>query len=246
MTTESAAILQLREAITKSLGEHPAVASEILNSALSNTNWTVHPVPGPILSDERIIYLMKPELDKGDGGYLCDMFPAGVIAAGRAIEADLRAALAAVPGKGEPADPMDWKIPCDVKVGAGTNKKGTRFGVLVARMNVLHGMAMKAFPQPSPVSGATSDEAKPQMVTLTGHQIKVALDFINPDGVGDPMQLDDDLSFAMIQHRDDDGVVRHGMCCWNDDSDGVLPLDESPDSAIPSPQAPDTPTGESK
>jgi hypothetical protein len=36
-------------------------------------------------SDKQIIEAMQPELDKGDGGYLCDMFPAGVIAAGRAV-----------------------------------------------------------------------------------------------------------------------------------------------------------------
>jgi len=62
-------------------------------------------------------------------------------------------------------------------------------------------------------------------ITLTGHQLRMALDFINPDALNDRDQLDNDLTFGVRQHRDDDGTVSTGMCCWNEDSDGVLPLD---------------------
>ena len=55
-------------------------AQRSLGEAAGNTNKAV-------LTDDQIISAMRPELDKGDGGYLCDIFPAGVIAAGRAIEA---------------------------------------------------------------------------------------------------------------------------------------------------------------
>lgn len=62
-------------------------------------------------------------------------------------------------------------------------------------------------------------------ITLSGHQLRIALDLINPDGLADRDQLDDDLTFGVRQHRDDNGTVSTGMCCWNDDTDGVLPLD---------------------
>jgi hypothetical protein len=62
-------------------------------------------------------------------------------------------------------------------------------------------------------------------ITLSGHQLRMALDLINPDGPSDSDQLDDWLYFGERQHRDDDGKEGIGMCCWNDDTDGVLPLD---------------------
>lgn len=43
----------------------------------------------------------------------------------------------------EPLDPMDWPLPCDVTVGAGTMRKGVSLRTLVMRMEVLHRMAMK-------------------------------------------------------------------------------------------------------
>lgn len=70
-------------------------------------------------------------------------------------------------------------------------------------------------------------------VTLDGHQLRMALDFINPDGLCDRDQLDNDLTFGVRQHQDDDGKVSTGMCCWNDDSDGVLPLDGEYDGTDP-------------
>lgn len=48
-----------------------------------------------------------------------------------------------------PADPMDWPLPCDVTVGAGTHKKGVRLRSLVAHMNVLHKMALGVAPAPT-------------------------------------------------------------------------------------------------
>ncbi|MEM8511162.1 hypothetical protein RCH14_000453 [Massilia sp. MP_M2] len=70
-------------------------------------------------------------------------------------------------------------------------------------------------------------------VTLNGHQLREALDFINPDGAGDPDQLDDDLTFGVVQYKDDEGQGATGMCCWNGDTDGVLPLDSEPRAAQP-------------
>lgn len=68
-------------------------------------------------------------------------------------------------------------------------------------------------------------------VTMTGHQLREALDFINPDGDDDADQRDDWLTFGIVQHKNDDGDATTGLCCWNDDSDGVLPLDDYPRAA---------------
>jgi len=43
----------------------------------------------------------------------------------------------------EPENPLDMPLPCDIKIGAGTIKKGCKLSVLVHRMNVLYQMAMK-------------------------------------------------------------------------------------------------------
>ena len=39
-------------------------------------------------------------------------------------------------------DPMDWPLPCDVKVGHGTIGKGCSLRTLVKRMDVLYEMAV--------------------------------------------------------------------------------------------------------
>jgi hypothetical protein len=52
------------------------------------------------------------------------------------IRAAIEAALHDVP-----ADPMDWPLPCDVKVGHGTVGKGCKLSTLVARMKVLYEIA---------------------------------------------------------------------------------------------------------
>lgn len=41
----------------------------------------------------------------------------------------------------EPADPMDWPLPCDVTVGHGTMQKGVKLRTLVLRMKALYEMA---------------------------------------------------------------------------------------------------------
>ena len=41
----------------------------------------------------------------------------------------------------EPSDPMDWPLPCDVKVGHGTHSKGVALRSLVLRMKALYKMA---------------------------------------------------------------------------------------------------------
>jgi hypothetical protein len=56
-----------------------------------------------------------------------------------------------------PANPMDWPIPCDVKVGGCTIRKGCKLSTLVTRMESLHRMAMKAIPKPTPEARAMVD-----------------------------------------------------------------------------------------
>ncbi len=41
----------------------------------------------------------------------------------------------------QPADPMDWPLPCDVTVGHGTMRKGVKLRTLVLRMKSLYEMA---------------------------------------------------------------------------------------------------------
>lgn len=43
-----------------------------------------------------------------------------------------------------PADPLDTPLPCDITVGSGTIKKGCSLRTLVAKMKVLHSMAMES------------------------------------------------------------------------------------------------------
>ena len=50
----------------------------------------------------------------------------------------------------QPADPMDWPLPCDITVGAGTIKAGVKLRTLVARMGVLHSMAKDVQPASKP------------------------------------------------------------------------------------------------
>jgi hypothetical protein len=75
---------------------------------------------------------------------------------------DLHAALAAQAAA--PTDPMDWPLPCDVTVGAGTNKKGTKLPTLVTRMKMLHGMAMQVLAAPigEPVADCHCEACEPQ------------------------------------------------------------------------------------
>lgn len=75
-------------------------------------------------------------------------------------------------------------------------------------------------------------------ITLTGHQLRMALDLINPGGHQEREELDDDLTFGVRQHSADDETVSIGLCCWNDDTDGVLPLDGEYEAPVPRTTAP--------
>lgn len=73
-------------------------------------------------------------------------------------------------------------------------------------------------------------------IVLSGHQLRMALDLINPGGPDERDELDDQLLFCIRQHRYDEGKVSTGMCCWNGDTDGVLPLDGEYEAAAPAAQ----------
>lgn len=79
--------------------------------------------------------------------------------------------------------------------------------------------------------GSETVQQHPQ-ITLTARQLREALELINPDGLEGPdgeMQQDNELTFGIKKHQGDNGKVSMGMCCWNDDTDGVLPLhDDAP------------------
>lgn len=44
-----------------------------------------------------------------------------------------------------PADPLDMPLPCDITVGHGTHKKGTKLRLLVARMGLLYEDAQRYY-----------------------------------------------------------------------------------------------------
>lgn len=86
---------------------------------------------------------------------------------------------------------------------------------------------MSQFASKADYEAAISKQPAPVTVTLTGHQLRCALALINPDGETDIDQLEDYLTFGIVTHYDDAGVIGRGMACWNDDTDGVLPLDDA-------------------
>lgn len=65
-----------------------------------------------------------------------------------------------------PDDPLDTPLPCDITVGAVTIRKGVKLRTLVTRMESLHRMARKAFPEVTP-----EQRAAPSARTLTPSQI---------------------------------------------------------------------------
>lgn len=84
-------------------------------------------------------------------------------------------------------------------------------------------------PSPQPVADSVPGwERGIATVSMNGHQLMEALEFIAPDRDAEPDQMDNDLTFGIVQHKDDDGQALTGLCCWNDDTDGVLPLDGEP------------------
>lgn len=95
--------------------------------------------------------------------------------------------------------------------------------------------AFAASQQPAAVPSAPT---KVETVTLDGHQLRHALDLLNPDGPENRDQLDDDLTFGIVLHKADDGTISTGMCCWNEDmGDEVMPLDG--EWVAPATQVPD-------
>ena len=56
---------------------------------------------------------------------------------GSSFKVSILATKAAAPADA-PADPLDWPLPCDVKVGPGTIRKGVALRSLVARTQYLH------------------------------------------------------------------------------------------------------------
>lgn len=60
-----------------------------------------------------------------------------------AAQAKRIAELEAAPEYQEPENQLDMPLPCDIRIGAGTIKKGSKLSVLVHRMNVLYQLAMK-------------------------------------------------------------------------------------------------------
>jgi len=60
-----------------------------------------------------------------------------------------------------PADPLDTPLPCDIKVGACTMRKGVKLRTLVTRMEGLHRMAMEAQSDPTPEQRAEFEKLFP-------------------------------------------------------------------------------------
>lgn len=90
-------------------------------------------------------------LGAAPGGHPC--LDRGTVLRFQTLDAYIDADIAAYPSRGEskaapeaPVDPLDWPLPCDITVGAGTIGKGCKLRTLVTRMQFLHRMAMKATP----------------------------------------------------------------------------------------------------
>ena len=104
------------------------------------------------------------ELCDGTGvstGYACQM-PAHPCPRCTMPRPDPDAAPAHAVGQQDaPADPMDWPLPCDVTVGAGTIKAGCKLRTLVARMHVMHDMIREGWssgvPSPAPEVSTARD-----------------------------------------------------------------------------------------
>jgi hypothetical protein len=124
---------------------------------------------------------------------------------------------AAPPTAELPAILFDGKAVLDEVKAHATNALRTGPENVVDVLDAVVRLMRRAAPLAHPIGQGS--------VTLTGNQLRAALDFINPDGPGDEDQCNDELTFGIRQHRDDEGKVDTGMCCWNNDMDGeVFPL----------------------
>lgn len=65
-------------------------------------------------------------------------------------------------------------------------------------------------------------------MTLTGDQIKHLSAMINPDGAGDIDQLSDEFTIGIVPCVDDSGKVELVFGAWNDDTEGVLWIPDTP------------------
>lgn len=75
------------------------------------------------------------------------------------------------PGTPEaPVDPLDTALPCDIKVGNGTIRKGCKLRTLVARMESLYRMAVAALPVVTPEQRVEFDSLFPRAAQLDGGQ----------------------------------------------------------------------------
>lgn len=105
--------------------------------------------------------------------------PIGATLSASSVVASVPSTVSAVP-----ADPMDWPLPCDVKVGAGTNKKGTSLRALITRMQILHDAANASLPPSAgaPVEAAEASSVNGAGFKLAGYARKAALKRVQEDG----------------------------------------------------------------
>lgn len=83
---------------------------------------------------------------------------------------------------------------------------------------------LKHYAAPSPQDSRDALDAT--YVTLTVKQLLDAIEFLAPEYLSDPDQVETEILFGVVQHQDDEGNVGTAMCCWNEDSEGVLPLED--------------------
>lgn len=156
-----------------------------------------------------------------------------------------------VPDRPAAAEPMlpSEALPENWKVREAVNRKRGSVTHMVSDAAV--GEIMSAVRDLMPVRTCTtapvpaSDKHLPgwergiATVTMNGHQLREALEFIAPGPDAAPDEMDNELTFGIVQHAADDGKATTGLCCWNDDTDGVMPLDGQPSAAAaPVPETP--------
>ena len=80
--------------------------------------------------------------------------------------------IAAAPEYQEPENPLDMPLPCDIKVGHGTIRKGCKLSTLVIRMNAMHDLIMKHYsaiaPSPRMNEPWNNEEKADLKSTLSG------------------------------------------------------------------------------
>jgi len=78
-----------------------------------------------------------------------------------------------------PADPLDTPLPCDVTVGHGTHKKGTKLRSLVARMQLLYDDAQRYYQLAAATTGPNDPQhivsAPDEGMELARHLVAMAM-----------------------------------------------------------------------